>query len=243
VSDIATGAAGPTGAGPAAEAQLVPPAPRPGDPWFTRAELRVAALTIATLAALGALAGLAWSAWSDTATRGLVYTKTAIVPDQTEGFISSDGRFAVLTGVLGLLAGLIVWRLRAVRGPVAVAGLALGAVIGAALTDLVGHAVGGGTESGKVGVVLSRLPLEVHAIGLIFLEAMLALVVYVICAAFINPDDLGVDRRPPSVESSLGSPIGSSWSGPSVGPGLGLQQPGGDGHAPGPGHQDDLAPQ
>ena len=87
----------------------------PSEPWLDRADLRLAGATIATLALLGALAGLLWSAWSQSATRGLVYTKTAIIPDQTEGFISSDGRFVVITAIIGIVAGLIGWRLRARR--------------------------------------------------------------------------------------------------------------------------------
>lgn len=195
------------------------------DRWITRSELRLAGITIAVLAAVGAATGLGWAAWARTATRGLVYTKTAIIPDETEGFISSDGRFAVLTAVIGLAAGALIWQRRDQRGPVAVAGLGIGALIGALLTDLVGHLVGGGTTSGTVGTVLPRLPLQVHAYGFVLVEALFAVGCYVICAAFINPDDLG---RP-----SAGSVRG----------GVELQQPGGHGDGSGAGQQDDLAPQ
>ncbi len=87
-------------------APVLPEPPR--DPWVTAAELRLAAITVGGLAVLGALAGLGWAAWARTATRGLVYTKTAIIPDETEGFISSDGRFAVITAVIGLGAGVLI---------------------------------------------------------------------------------------------------------------------------------------
>ena len=140
-------------------------APAP-TPWVERNDIRLAAVTIASLVVIGAVAGFAWAAWSATATRGLIYTRTTIIPDQTEGFVSSDGRFTVITLAIGLLAGLIVWRRRGERGPGAVAGLAVGAVLGAALTDLVGHLVGGGTRDGTVGSVVTRLPLQVHALGL-----------------------------------------------------------------------------
>jgi hypothetical protein len=193
----------------------------PTEPWFERADLLLAAVTIGALAVIGALAGLLWSAWSRTATRGLVYTKTAIIPDQTEGFISTDGRFVVITAVIGVIAGLIGWRLRARRGPVTVAGLAVGAVIGAGLTDLIGHLVGGGTTKGTVGTVLARLPLQVHATGCVFVEAALAVVVYVLCAAFVRPDDLGRASVRPELE---------------------VQQPGRDRDAASAAEQNDLAP-
>jgi Protein of unknown function (DUF2567) len=194
----------------------------PTEPWLERDDLRLAAVTIAALAVVGALAGLLWSAWSRTATRGLVYTKTAIIPDQTEGFISTDGRFVVITAAIGIIAGLIAWRLRTRRGPVTVAGLAVGAVVGAGLTDLIGHLVGGGTTKGTVGTVLARLPLQVHATGALFVEAALAVAVYMLWAAFVRPDDLGRG----SVRTELE-----------------VEQPGRDRHTAGPAEQDGLAPQ
>ena len=116
------------------------PSGRPAaEPWVTRGDLRFAAFVVAGLAVTGALAGLVWGAWSRTATRGLVYTKTAIIPDQTEGFISSDGRFAVITAVIGLVAAVIVWRWRGARGPFTAAALAGGCALGAFITDLVGR--------------------------------------------------------------------------------------------------------
>jgi hypothetical protein len=219
-------------AAPAGPVGPVGPAPLAREPWFERVDLRLAVITIAVLAVLGAVAGLGWAAWSRTATRGLLYTKTAIIPDQTEGFISSDGRFIVITAVIGLVAGLAVWRRRAERGPVAAMGLAVGAVLGAVLTDLVGRLVGGGTTNGSVGTIVTRLPLRVHALGALFVEAALALAVYVICAAFVNPDDLG-RARTAGTDSAVP---------PLVGAGLDLQQPGGDRDAAGAAQQDDLAP-
>jgi Protein of unknown function (DUF2567) len=212
----------------------LPPARPTAEPWVTRGDLRFAAVTIAALAVAGALAGLVWGAWSRTATRGLVYTKTAIIPDQTEGFISSDGRFAAITAVIGLVAGALVWRWRGARGPFTVAALAVGCALGAFLTDLVGRLIGGGTTSGTVGTVLRRLPLEVHASGLVFLEALLAVGLYVVFAAFINPDDLGRDRV--DVDERGGSTA-------LVGATVDLQQPGRDRDAAGAPEQDDLAPE
>ena len=160
------------------------------DPWFYPREVRVAAATFLALLVVGALLGLVWHLWSRTPTQGLVYTQHAIIPDETEGFISSDGRFLVLTGVAGLLAALIVWFRPGGRGPLVAAALAGGGVAGALATDLVGHLAGGGSDTGPVNTLLARLPLQVHAHGLLVVEAALALIVYLICALFASRDDL-----------------------------------------------------
>ncbi len=176
----------------------------PREPWVTRAELIFAAQVIGALLLTGVLVGLLWRLWADTATRGLVYYHGAIVPDETEGFISSDGRYALLTSVVGLAAGVLVWLRRSRRGPVAVAALAFGAIAGAALTDLVGHLVGGGSTAGKLGTQLVRLPLQVHAVGLIFAEGAFALLVYLLCTQFAARDDLGVGPVEPPAEPPAG---------------------------------------
>ncbi len=87
------------------------------------------------------------------------------------------------------------------RGPVTVAALVVGTVAGAELTNLMGHLVGGGSTAGKLGTQLARLPLEVHAIGLLFVEGALALLVYLLCTLFATPDDLGV--TPPAARDAV----------------------------------------
>jgi hypothetical protein len=180
----------------------------------------VAAALVAVLAAVGALAGLIWSAWDNGATRGLVYTKTAIIPDQTEGFISTDGRFVVITGVIGLVAGSVAWLLRAHRGPTVAAALVLGGLAGALLTDVVGRATGGGTDSGTVNTLIARLPLRVHAHGILVIEAILALAVYVTCAMVARPDDLGVPaaRGAPAADDAEGADVATSSVGSRLDP-------------------------
>jgi hypothetical protein len=180
---------------------------RPREPWITAGELRAGAVLFAVLVVTGVIAGAIWTAWSRTPTRGLVYTAHAIIPDETEGFISSDGRFVIITAVIGLAAGLLAWSRRAHRGPAMVAALGLGSAAGALLTDLVGRLFSGGKDTGKLGTLLARLPLEVHATGLLFVEGVLAVGIYTLCAMVVAPDDLdrGVppDRLPAADSDAL----------------------------------------
>jgi hypothetical protein len=239
-------AAVPSSGTPYTYAYPPPTAPMPpdldvGEAWFSRGELRFAGLIIAALAVVGALLGVAWKFWATTATRGLVYTGHAIVPDQTEGFISTDGRFAILTGITGVVAGGAIWLWRAHRGPIALAALGVGGVIGSLLTDLVGRALGGGKDTGTLNTVLPRLPLQVHAVGVLVLESLLALLVYIVCALFVSPDDLGRGKYLADYRGT-GSTSGSTGQA-LVGARVELNQPGGDGHAPGSGDQRDLPTQ
>jgi hypothetical protein len=174
-------------------------------PWVTRRELTDGGLTVLVLIVLGVLLGFGWHVWSDTATRGLVYYKKAIVPDETEGFVSSDGRFVVLTALAGLLAGVVTWVRPGTRGPVGVASLAAGTLLGSLATGLIGRLVGGGSTAGAIGTQLSRLPLEVHARGLFFVEGFLALLVYLLCALFVSRDDFGVEPPAPPAQFSVGA--------------------------------------
>lgn len=156
-----------------------------------RGDLLTGAFVIAALLVLGAALGLLWQAWSPPGPLGLVVTPGAIQPDETEAFAAGDGRFAIIGIAVGLLAGALLWVRRSARGPVAVLSLSIGGLFGAGATALVGHLVRGGSTAGKAGTLLQHVPLTVHAHGLFVLEAAVAVLVYVVCAAFAERDDLG----------------------------------------------------
>jgi hypothetical protein len=140
----------------------------------------------------------------------------AIIPDETEGFIGTDGWFALLTAVAGLVAAIVVWTRRPWRGPAAVLSLAVGGVAGALVAALVGRLAGGGHGGGKPGALIT-LPVSVHAIGLLFLEAAVAVLVYGLLVAFTARDDLG--RTEPSAPADPTEP--SAPAGPTEPPDAG----------------------
>lgn len=204
-------------------------------PWATAAELRSGIWLALALAALGAALGVLWEWWSPPGPLGYVIAPHAIQPDETEAFIAGDGRFAVICAAAGLLAGVAAWLHKSTRGPVTAVALAVGGVLGAVLTDVVGHALGGGTGDGKARTLLRELPLSVHMHGLLVLEGAVAVLVYALFVSFAAADDLGRADEP----GQPGDPD-ATWS---VGMGDQPQFLGGGRDAPGTFQQPDLPPQ
>ena len=117
----------------------------------TNGDVVVAGVIAWGLAAVGALLGLVWQAWATAGPQAEVLGGGKFIPDETEAFIAGDGRFLALTAAVGLLAALGAWLLRpANRGAPVAAGLLVGGLAGALLTELVGHLTGGGSATGRV---------------------------------------------------------------------------------------------
>jgi hypothetical protein len=212
-----------------AEPPPPPPPPNAGDD--ARADLRAAGIVVAALAVVGALLGLAWAAWSGPQQRAYVIAPGRLYPfDEVETMAGADGRYLVLVGAAGLIAGFLLWlRRRGNRGPLAVLSLLAGGLAGAALTWGVGHLARGGTYDGRAGTTIAHLPLTLHLPGLLFIEPALAILVYGLFAAFAVRDDLG---RADPVRDRL---LVQSGQHPEYG--------WGNGDAPGAAQQGDLPPQ
>lgn len=193
--------------------------------WAPREDLRAGAVIVAVMSVLGALLGLVWQWWSPHGGLGFVVAPGQIQADETENWIAADGRFAMIVAVVGVLAGIVVWRRRGTRGPVAGAALAVGGLIGAVLTAAVGALLGGGSDHGKAGTLLKQLPLRVHMHSLLLLEATMAVLLYTVLTSFAVRDDLG--RPEPGDDDEPGI------AGTSVGVDGQLQDGRGDGDTPG----------
>jgi hypothetical protein len=197
--------------GPAAQPAIEPPR---REAMVTRADVVLAVLTVVVLVVVGVLLGLLWAKISPHRPRGYV-VQGGIIADETEAFIAGDGRFAIITALAGLVAAVALWTRPAWRGPAAIGGLVVGGVLGALATDGIGRLVGGGQASAPVGQAIDALPLQVHALSLLAIEALVAVLVYGLLVVFSNRDDLG-------------RPIGAS-----IRSGDDPQRVGGDGDRPG----------
>ena len=189
----------------------------PVDPWATRSDLRSAAVIVVVLAVAGALLGLIWQDISPR-TKGFVYLPNAIIPQENESLIAADGRFVLLTAAVGAVVAMAAWLHRPSRGPVVAVALAAGGLLGALLTEVVGQATGGGESGGSLNATIT-MQVSVHARGLLFVEAALALLIYEICAVFSKRDDLGRASEVGYASVPLPAPTGfppaaTSWPSP-----------------------------
>jgi hypothetical protein len=219
----------------------------------TNGDVVVAGVIALGLAVVGALLGLVWQAWATAGPQAEVLGGGRFIPDETEAFIAGDGRFLALTAAVGLLAALGAWFLRpANRGVPVAAGLLVGGLAGALLTELVGHLTGGGsatgrlvrTTSGQQFRLTAHLPLSLHMGGVVVIEAAVAMLVYALFVAFTVHDDLGrPDPARAAVLAARAPSPGLPPGAPSVDAGGHPQYGGGNGDAAGPAQQRDLPPQ
>jgi Protein of unknown function (DUF2567) len=156
--------------------------------WTTRADLGRAAGIVGALAMVGVPVGLVWQLVSAHAV-GYVVSASVVIPDETEAFISSDGRFVFLTVAVGAVAAVLVWLAPSWRGPSSVAALAVGGVAGTLVASWIGAMTGGGTTTGAVDTLV-RLPIALHARGLLFVEPVVSVAIIGVLALTARSDDL-----------------------------------------------------
>ncbi len=169
-----------------------PPPPRPVERWITRADVVFGGSVVVGLAVVGVPVGLIWQLISPGRPAGFRYAGGPVFAfEESEAMIAADGRFVLLTAIVGLLAGGGAWLVVSRRGAITAAALALGGLAGAVVADLVGWATGGGSASAPAETLIKHLPLRVHAAPFLLIEALLALLVYLLGALFTRRDDLG----------------------------------------------------
>lgn len=169
-----------------------------------RGDLRSAGAVVGVLGVLGVLGGVLWGVASPRSL-GFVSQPGLVIPNETEQFVGADGRYVIITAIIGVIAGVLCWSWRARRGPVLALGLAVAGLLGAVLTALVGHLVGGGHAGGAVNARIT-LPITLHARGLIAVEPGVALLVYLAGTLLSGPDDLG--RSPVGTAASTADAAG-----------------------------------
>jgi hypothetical protein len=176
-----TGAATDTWSAPTAEPD------RPHRCW------RPLALLVAAQLLAGVLAGLVWRAWSPHSVSYLISGGQGrpdfVVPVESESQIAGDGRFVLLSIGLGMVFGLAAWRLRANRGPVVLAALAVVGVLSSVLARTVGELLPSGSPARRVDAAFAP-QLSLHSLPALAVQAFFGVLVYTALVGLSADPDL-----------------------------------------------------
>ncbi len=192
----------------------------------SRSEIQTAIAVAVFLVLLGVPAGLIWSRFAPRREFRVVDGGFQALEPESEALIGADAWLMIITGVLGLLAGLLVWRLVRARGVATLIGLSLGMVGMSVLAWQIGEWLGAGStaqEQAQLGSIVIPA-LQLRAIPALVVGAFLAILVYLVMVSFVRRDDLQraparSGRAHPHVSSgSTAPPTGSTEPGP---PGVG----------------------
>jgi hypothetical protein len=186
----------------------LPAATVPAVPSRRRGLVPLAVLLTAQLVA-GVLIGLIWLWWSPSPVSYLLSDgsgRSVVIPDESEAQIAGDGRFVVLTILAGLLFGVLGWTLRRLRGPLTIAVLAAGSLLGSVLAMSIGRWLSGSTAA--VVNQAFRPKLALHASSALWLQALAAVLVYTSLAGLSGDPALGNpdEQAPPVDDPSLQPP-------------------------------------
>jgi len=148
---------------------------------------------VALMVLAGALVGAAWVLLAPRAPVRVDSTGAFFVDPAPEQFVAADLVFGLASLVVGVAAGLVVWRVSRERSMAAVVGLAVGGTLGALLGWQLGERLGrvdpAAVRSAPAGsVVAYSLTLTAH--GLLRVLPVAALTAWLV-------RDLAADRRRP----------------------------------------------
>jgi hypothetical protein len=160
---------------------------------------------VAALALLGAALAFLWVQLAPRLVFRVVQPGRAVpVVPEAEEYVAADGRFVLITLAAGIVAGLVWWLLRGTRGPVVLAALALGGLLGAVVTWRLGLLLAPGyspADLQEVGRTVTE-PLTLRARAALVVEPVAAVVVYLLGAGFTAHNDLGVDPAAPEAPNA-----------------------------------------
>ncbi|HTY72815.1 MAG TPA: hypothetical protein VMI11_10395 [Actinomycetes bacterium] len=171
--------------------------------YVVRRELLIGLLIVGGLALVGILAGLLW-AWVAPTLRAEINGsgQVAVLSTEPEDAIAADGWFAIIATVVGLAAGFRIWWQTRGHEPAAVGGIVVGGLVGS-LTML---GVGGLMRPGNLVVAASagegtalHGALQVHATGVLLLESVSALVLWLVLDLVFPRDRPAVVAAAPTV--------------------------------------------
>jgi hypothetical protein len=213
---------------PAGYGTGLPPSGLPAEParrrvrlWPpTRPEWLTALVAIAALAAVGAAVAPLWVHLAPRLAFRVDQPGRALpVVPEAEEYVAADGRFVLITLVVGVVAAAGCWLVRRSRGPLVLLALAAGGLLGAVITWRLGMRIGTGyrpADLRQVGKVVYQ-PLTLRAKSALVVEPVAAVIAYLLAVGFSARNDLGQDPTapPPPTPPSYGSP--ATPPGPSAG--------------------------
>jgi hypothetical protein len=147
------------------------------------------------IALLGVPLGLLWGVVSPHAPVVVTRDGAVLAGFRQEVFVAADGTFALIGLLAGLVVGAGVYLWRRARGPWVAIGVALGSLAGGYVAWKTGHQIGLDdfrrlVEDGRIGQRFVR-PVDLRAKGVLFVQPLVAVIVYVLAAGWSRFDDLG----------------------------------------------------
>ncbi|NNH72090.1 DUF2567 domain-containing protein [Nocardia uniformis] len=195
-----------------------------------RREIRAAAVVLAAVVVVSAVAGVVWAYLAPTERLLVVEPdRGAVLSGESAHQFDAVAVFVLIGIVTGLLTAAAAWRWRRVRGPILLAGLLLGSLVGAFTMSLVGEAAAEllypRPHQPPVDSIVELAP-TMRAWPAFIAQPLTAAVVMVVLIALSVADDLGSGQyRPfgggkPRRSMLAPGPYGSAISyGPYGGPG------------------------
>jgi hypothetical protein len=196
-------------------------------------EIAAAVAVAVALAGIGVALAYVWEAISprtvlEMTADGAVYTEP-----NPEGYVAGESVYLLMTAGLGIVSPIVVWLVvRRRRGPILLAGLAVGSVAGATLMAWIGQRIGleeyRDLLAGAPVGTRFEIPVKVYSAiidlagfkiqGAVLVQAMIAVAIYTFLAGFyptasLRPERAVVHFMPPEPQFGAGEPPGEVSSG------------------------------
>ena len=179
----------------------------PRGPQFAAALTSVVLAGVLLLA--GVVAGLLWWALAPRATFEVTEEgPVAVGRPSAELLFADDGVYTLVLAGLGLVAGLVAWRLRRRRGVATVLALTVGTVLASLAAWELGELLGAGPSPAALADVGTRVitPLQLGSRAALAVAPFLAVLAYVVSTLLTAAEDLDrPDPVPPA--PSAGGPL------------------------------------
>ena len=164
---------------------------------MTRRDIRVAAGITLVLIAVGLVAGVLWWWIAPQPEYRVEADGLFFLDPQPEAYIAAEGWFVVITGVVGLVAGLLVFTRFRDAAWGALVGLFVGGLAGAGASAALGMLLGRADPwAGAIGTVVQG-PLEIQAWGVVLVEAGVAVATWLLLDLLVLPPPQAVVTEAP----------------------------------------------